>query len=293
MSLSIFFNGFWGGFLERTDPNNVGFFLELFRRVFKTDTVISVDPNSADVLCESQYARSAMSYKKWKYSFFFTGESILDGWKDNEYSKYTAFLGGITNRKNTVKCPLFVSYLFCNPQHSITSVRTIPPNNSVCVVMGTGVTAGPRGVTRVRFLDKLQTNMRVIYGGRFRNNIGYAVGGDHNSKQLIDFYRQFRFVLCMENSQEEYYITEKICNGLFAGVIPVYWGSPKIHEYFNPKRYLCLKDGDSDESLIYTMMKMSDIEYMDMVNQPALIKPIGDIIDDITAGVCKLNHVGE
>ena len=293
MSLTVFFNGFWPGFLDGTNPNHSGFFLDLFRRVFKTTTPVRIETNSslADILCESHCKSSMIDFKPWKYSFFFTGESVLNEWNDSVYSKFRVFLGGISCKSTNstiriVRCPLFVSYLFCNPQHSFASVNVVPTYN-VCAVMGQGITAGPRGETRIRFLDKLQTKIPVVYGGRFRNNIGYTVSGDHNSKSLIHFYSQYKFVVCMENSKEDYYITEKICNGLFAGVIPIYWGSPNIHEYFNPKRFLWLKD-DSDasiDSLVNTITTMTDSEYLDIVKQPVLIKPIEEIINDISIDI--------
>jgi hypothetical protein len=74
----------------------------------------------------------------------------------------------------------------------------------------------------------------------------------------------------MENTKKEHYITEKLINGFRAGIIPIYWGSPHISEYFNTKRFLILED-DSETSInavIDRMVNMSDEEYFQIVNEP-------------------------
>jgi hypothetical protein len=101
-------------------------------------------------------------------------------------------------------------------------------------------------VGSVSYLDHLETVGSVSYGGPFRNNIGRTIQGDYKSNDLIQFYRQFRFVITMENSEESHYVTEKIINGFRAGIIPVYWGSPNVHCYFHNERFLTLSN-DSDE----------------------------------------------
>ena len=49
--------------------------------------------------------------------------------------------------------------------------------------------------------------------------------------QLGDALRRYRFYLAFENTCETGYVTEKVYNGLDAGVIPVYLGAPDIADY--------------------------------------------------------------
>lgn len=41
------------------------------------------------------------------------------------------------------------------------------------------------------------------------------------------------FSICLENSKEQNYFTEKIIDCLRSKVIPIYWGCPNIDDYFN------------------------------------------------------------
>ena len=59
---------------------------------------------------------------------------------------------------------------------------------------------------------------------------------------LVDFYKQFKFVMAIENSYHEGYITEKIMLPFMAGSIPIYYGSNKIKELFNDKSFFYVND---------------------------------------------------
>ena len=286
--IRVYFNNFWSGFLEGTNPNTVYFFVELFKRVFNSDIHIECNYNDADILCENAASNeSSLIYKKqWKYSFLVTGESVISfGDCVPHYNKYTCFLSGLqpSIHLKRVKFPLFISYLFCNNTKSLPSVASIP-DKLVCAIIG-----NPKGKVRNKFLDKLEEKTRVAYGGSFRNNIGYCIGGDHNSSELINFMREYKFVITMENNEEDYYITEKICNGFFAGIVPIYWGSPNIGEYFNKNRFLHLTN-DSDieiERIINTIVNMTDETYIKMINIPILVNSdlIEPLVNDIKSTI--------
>ena len=91
----------------------------------------------------------------------------------------------------------------------------IPESGAGCII------SNGQGIVRNKFLDALQKKMKVNYGGSFRNNIGYTIQGGDHSNEVLAFFRQHRFAITMENSKEDYYITEKLLNGLRSGIIPV------------------------------------------------------------------------
>lgn len=275
--MNICFHKFWPGFLEGTNPNTVHFFIELFKRVFNTLIIVS-DYNNADILCENACSLndSLIYKKKWKYSILVTGECVVRCGFSEHYNSFDVFLSGLKPDIKRVKFPLFISYLFCN-NNSMQSIKVVP-KNMVCAII-----SNPKGNIRNKFLDKLEEKTHVFYGGHYRNNIGYCIGGDHNSNELINFIRQHKFVITMENSEEDYYITEKICNGLFAGIIPVYWGSPNICEYFNTDRFLHLTSENEIENIIDKMMNMDDETYLKMVSSNILVNTntIDPLVEDI------------
>uniref|UniRef100_A0A6C0KLD3 Fucosyltransferase C-terminal domain-containing protein n=1 Tax=viral metagenome TaxID=1070528 RepID=A0A6C0KLD3_9ZZZZ len=283
--MKVCFHHFWPGFVEGTNPNSVGFFIELFQKVFDCEIQISHDWTEADILCENACSleSSWIDKKNWRHSIAVTGESVVSfGVFSDHYHRFSCFLSGLEPSipLKRVKFPLFLSYVFCNKNKSFEPVSSVP-SNMVCAVI-----TNPKGRVRNRFLDRLEQHMPVSYGGSFRNNIG-PIGGDHNSDELIHYMKSFKFVVTMENNEEPYYITEKIVNGLFAGTIPVYWGSPRIHEYIHEDRILHLK-GDTEESflqidrVIQQMIHMTDEDYMKRVQSPIFIKDtMTELIQDM------------
>jgi Glycosyltransferase family 10 (fucosyltransferase) C-term len=269
----VCFQGFWNGFMEKDkDPVNVSFFLEFLKNVFETDIEVG-SPETADILVESCWARidvpSLVDIKPWKYKIFYTGESFYTFTRDPNFpfNKYTSILGFRGNNLNFVKLPLFVLYKTLYP-NCLPPVTTVP-KYSACAVIGNA-----NGHFRNTFLDSLEKVLPISYGGTFRNNIGKTVGGTHAGDELINFYHNFKFVIAMENSSEEYYITEKLYNAMRAGTIPVYWGSLNADKYFNPDRFLHVRNEYEIQKVIKRMLTMTDSEYLDIVQRPIFVEGV-------------------
>lgn len=64
----------------------------------------------------------------------------------------------------------------------------------------------------------------------------------YHSEELITIFNKYKFILCIENSYDDGYITEKIFNCFFANTIPLYKGSKKIKNYINENRFINLYD---------------------------------------------------
>lgn len=58
----------------------------------------------------------------------------------------------------------------------------------------------------------------------------------------LDGLKEYRFSIAMENSCVNTYYTEKILDCFLTGCIPIYWGTKRILEIFNPKGIIMLKD---------------------------------------------------
>jgi hypothetical protein len=275
--MRVHFHGFWRGFIDGNDPVNADFFLQFLSTCLESPVIIGSHAD-ADILVESVWAtsNSLNRSKPWKYSFFFTGESFFSfpGMPSPPFKDYTAILGFRATHQNFIAIPLFIVYKSLYPDRfpPVTSV----PKYSVGAVIG-----NHNGVFRNRFLDTLEPKLTVSYGGSFRNNIGTRIGGTHAGDELIRFYRNFKFVVSMENSQEEYYITEKLYNAMRAGIVPVYWGSPNVTKYFNPNRFLHVRSEYDIEVVIHRMLTMNDEEYLSMVQQPIFIEGVDGYADAV------------
>jgi hypothetical protein len=261
--MKIYFNGWFSGFFERTNPGlHVGFFIELFEKVYSEKCFIGSFSDS-NILCEFDMlldcnSSSAVTMKSWKHSYLFSGESTLKCSKTN----YTCVLWGERNRDNVVNIPLFIPYIYSNnfldklQEHSISNYCM--PIKDVCVVV-----SNPKGLIRNKFLNKLEKNMHIDYAGGYKNNMNGCIPYTYNTPEFLNYISQYKFIISMENSREDTYITEKVIHGLLSKTIPVYWGSKRIYNYINKDRILALLEDNSDvemDALIQRMMEISHDE---------------------------------
>lgn len=72
---------------------------------------------------------------------------------------------------------------------------------------------------------------RRLFTGRCapRNYLG-DFKGDWRSNQLIELYARYKAVVCMENSVEKNYFTEKFVNAVRGGAIPIYHAHPSVRD---------------------------------------------------------------
>jgi GR25 family glycosyltransferase involved in LPS biosynthesis len=64
----------------------------------------------------------------------------------------------------------------------------------------------------------------------------------YHSVPLLNLFQEYKFILCLENSHDPGYITEKIFNCFYARTIPLYAGSQKILDYIHPESFIHLLD---------------------------------------------------
>jgi len=297
--MKIFFNGWFGGFDDKTNPGlHIDFFLNLFEKVYGEPCEKGNNIES-EILCEFDMlinSSSLITSKQWKHTYLFSGESTL---KCNK-TDYTSVLWGERNHKNVVNVPLFIPYIYTN--NFVETLETkkeivTVPKKDVCVII-----SNSRGKERNEFLNELEKHFNVCYAGGYKNNIGCSLAPQYNTKEYHTFVNQFKFIISMENSREDTYITEKIINGLLSNIIPVYWGSDKVHDYINKERFLNLKDINNINKVIKKMifLKENPNEWLKIVNnnvfpnkENKLERTIENIASDINCILSKKcwNHI--
>jgi len=115
-------------------------------------------------------------------------------------------------------------------------------SNASCIVSMRTHTNGSRA--RLSFLDMVMKKypdcMQVF--GKGTNEIDSKISG------LLPF----KYSLCMENSQQNNYFTEKFTDAIVCWSIPIYWGCPNISEYFpnDSYHYIDITQPDAPEQLI-------------------------------------------
>ena len=75
-------------------------------------------------------------------------------------------------------------------------------------------------------------------------------------KDKLEILKNFRFNLCFENTNWDYYVTEKIWHSILAGSLPVYWGNNTIYKSFPADSFVDASEFKDDESLIQYVLNM-------------------------------------
>ena len=266
--MKVFYNNFWKNF------NGVGLD-NLFKIIFQTDIVETKKYEEADILCDGVFINSAnfLDKKVWKYSFLISYENYLR-YDETRLRKYTCILSGFVGSPQRIAYPYFYSRMLIKDEfHTHTSI----PLKQFCAVL-----SNDGGKYRNAFLNELEKIVKVDYGGAYKNNIGRKIEGVHSDSKLINFYKEYKFVFAMENSKGDYYITEKLYNALKSGGIPVYWGSPNLDTFINPKRILYVRNETKEEMarIINIIHTMTDEEYLSIIKEPIFIKPFDELFQD-------------
>jgi hypothetical protein len=285
--MTIYFNAFWPDFMD--DPKYSQIFIDLFSNVFNSKITMGTKDNS-DILIETIFGDSIINYKKWNYSFFFSGEPKMNEPSDLYTRPYTALLMNSRSYNNIIHFPFFVYYLTyasldfrtSNVQVNNLHVNNVHVNNLNNVHVNdlsqntipkkfccTFIT-NPNATIRNLFIDKLEINNKIDHFGKYKNNQGKQFSGNWHSEELINKMKEYKFVIAFENSEDDAYITEKIINPLRANVIPVYWGNRRASDYFNTDRFLHLSDINKMDELIDKMIDIdkNNDKYLQIINEP-------------------------
>lgn len=100
---------------------------------------------------------------------------------------------------------------------------------------------------RVHSLGKCSNNRKINDSGSWEN--------------AYDIYKDYTFVIAMENTNKLGYITEKIMNAFIGGAIPIYYGSEgKITDFFNENAFININDFNSFKDVVNYIDNLSEVE---------------------------------
>jgi len=88
------------------------------------------------------------------------------------------------------------------------------------------------GGTRIEFFRLLSEYKRVDSGGAVLNNIGRRI------RNKLDWISGYKFTIAFENSSHDGYVTEKLSDPLSVYSVPIYWGSSRAAEDFDPSCFI-------------------------------------------------------
>jgi hypothetical protein len=246
--IKINFSDFWGGF----DKTN-NYFYNLLKEEF--DVEIS---NNPDYLFFSVFGNSHQNYKCKK--IFYTGENVAPPLNYCDYSFSFDYLDDSRNYR-------LPHYLLYDGYYELSRPKVIEDSmakRKFCNFVASNGACQERN----DFVKQLSKYKQVDCGGRWMNNIGYAVSDKRK------FQSEYKFSIAFENNayrhQHPGYTTEKIMEPMTVNSIPIYWGNHLIYEEFNTESFVNFYDfGYFDEMVEYIIeLDNNNDKYLEMLNKP-------------------------
>ena len=105
------------------------------------------------------------------------------------------------------------------------------------------------GLMRKVLPKAITEKVAEVVATRRRHLINQICQGAVPPHGKLDFIRGYRFMLCYENTAQPGYVSEKIFDCLFAGIVPVYLGDPNISRLVPPACFIDRRAFSSDAAL--------------------------------------------
>lgn len=255
--IKIDFIDFWSD-LKKDD----NFFYNILKKYY--DVEISDNPDY--VFC-SVFGRKHINYTDC-VKIFYTGENIIGDFNLYDYAFGFHY---IDFEDRYLRLPLYVLYdksiERALSKHTHTDEYYLAKKKFCNCVISNPDAAGERD-WMINELNKYKT---IDSGGRYRNNVGGPVA------DKLEFSSQYRFTMAFENSKMSGYTTEKIFEAFAADTIPIYWGSPRIAEEFNPDSFVNVQDYNSLEEAVKAVAKIYEDDELYLKYMKAPIAPEGSM----------------
>jgi hypothetical protein len=208
-----------------------------------------------------------------KYNIELTLRDVIEDAKKNDI-----LIGGQFNSDNTIQLPPFIRYIYNYDTEKIMTRLTERPTRTAetipkkfCCFIVTNE-EGPQRNMLFQFLNKAKP---VDSLGKYKNNVDVVCTHHYSSDEYRELISQYKFVIAFERKKETGLITERIVNAFEAGVIPIYWGTPAVFNYFNKNAFIAMDDKKSGaiRAVIDRIMEIDgdDNKYLEMVNTAPLV----------------------
>jgi hypothetical protein len=275
--IKINFTDFWPGF----NPND-----NYFYNLLKQEFIVEISSNP-DYMFYSVFGNSHQKFDGVKISYI--GENVAPVFKDDQNpsgADYSFSFDYLDDHRN-YRLP---HYLLYDGYYELTREKKIEDwmaNRKFCNF----VASNPNCQERNLFVEQLSKYKKVDSGGRWMNNIGFAVSNKR------DFQSNYKFSIAFENNayrpQHPGYTTEKIMEPMTVNSIPIYWGNPLIHKEFNTKSFVSFYDYGSFDKMIETIIDLdrNNDKYLDMLKTTWLVDniiPDNNKVENIKAFLYKI-----
>lgn len=250
MKLRIGFADFYNGF----DIYN-NYWVKTLRKLYGRNMVEVVE--EPDYLFFSCFGFKHLKYKCIK--IFFTGENIIP---DFNLCDYAIGFHEIKFNDRYFRMPLY--HLYRDAYRKAVCRHTYEDafylNRKFCCSI---ISNSLGNSSRTQMLELLEQYKKIDNGGRYKNNVGKRI------KNKVDFEKNYKFVLCFENSSTIGYTTEKLLEGFAGGGVPIYWGNPNVESEYNRKAFVnCYRFSTLQDAAEYIYeLDSDDSQYLKVVKE--------------------------
>lgn len=259
--IRVYFTDFWPGF----DVND-----NFLITVLEPHYTIIVDPVSPEFLIYGVYSTNYLKYKS-TVKIFYTAENVRPNFDVCDYALTFDMI--VDNRH--LRLPLYALYARTWVE-SLVKPKNIEEIFRDKTKFCNMVVSNPGAKERLEFFQILSSLKRVDSGGRTLNNIGCELGKTVEDK--CNFIKQYKFTMAFENSSYPGYTTEKIIEPMRMNSIPIYWGSQKVTEEFNPKSFINIHDFSTLKEAAEYIVDIDDSveKYKSIISEPWFIDNVAN-----------------
>ncbi len=200
--------------------------------------------------------------------------NILTYFRSNQQRKNEyAILTNNCKNDNVLNFPLFFAYNHNKKKDFIIikKKRLYEKKKHFCAF----IVSNERSKGRIRFFHELNKYKEVHSYGRVLNNRTPPKKFISRKNDFLNYelYRDYKFVICFENSIANDYITEKLSNAMLGNSIGIYQGAPNIGEFFNTKSFINFHDYGSYDKMIEKVIELDqdDEKYYKMLREPFFV----------------------
>jgi hypothetical protein len=160
----------------------------------------------------------------------------------NIFSLIITYDDEILKYPNSIKCLYGTKFVDETPNIII--------NNKISFILGSKLNANGHKLRHDIYynFNKINKNLDIYISSlapieNLYNN--QYIGNNINSKNLL--FNDYSYHLCIENSKQNNYFTEKIMDCFQTMTVPIYWGCLNINEFFDINGIIILNTNNIDE----------------------------------------------
>lgn len=156
-----------------------------------------------------------------------------------------------------------------NKQQSVAFLGTYVPHPSKFSLIKNGIDINLTGIRQQLAVTGKKQGMVDIYGRGWADGIAMEDSrGDGWHSRKHEILKKYKFNICLENTNFDYYCTEKIWDSIRAHCLPIYYGKDnRIYEDFPRESFIDVANFDSPESLWDYIESMTKEDYITRCNR--------------------------